>query len=162
MQTDWGSLFELTMSPWELIVRGTITYWFIFALLRLAGRRDFGSVGMANILLLVMIADAAQNGMAGDYKTITEGMILIATLVFWSVLVDRLCYFVPAARVVLEANRLCLVKDGQIQRRGMRREYITEDELMAELRKNGIDDIKKVRRAYMEEAGDISVLPYRK
>lgn len=162
MQTDWGSLFELTLSPWELIVRGTITYWFIFLLLRLAGRRDFESVGMANILLLVMIADAAQNGMAGDYETITEGMILIATLVFWSVFVDRLCYFVPAARVVLEASRLCLVKDGQIQRRGMRREYITEDELMAELRKNGIDDVRKVRRAYMEEAGDISVLPYRK
>ncbi|MGB3290284.1 MAG: YetF domain-containing protein [Burkholderiaceae bacterium] len=162
MQTDWGSLFEFTLSPWELIVRGSITYWFIFLLLRLAGRRDFGSVGMANILLLVMIADAAQNGMAGEYKTISEGMVLIATLVFWSVFVDRLCYFVPAARVVLEANRLCLVKDGQIQRRGMRREYITEDELMAELRKNGIDDIRKVRRAYMEEAGDISVLPYRK
>src|SRR3546814_19338762 len=113
---------------------------------------------MANILLLVMIADAAQNGMAGDYKTITEGMVLIATLIFWSVFIDRLCYFVPVARVVLEANRLCLVKDGQIQRRGMRREYITEDELMAEVRKNGIDELSLVRRAYMEEAGAISVL----
>jgi uncharacterized membrane protein YcaP (DUF421 family) len=162
MEVDWASLFELNMSPLELIVRGTVTYWFIFALLRLAGRRDFGSVGMANILLLVMIADAAQNGMAGDYKTIAEGMVLIATLVFWSVFIDRLCYFVPAARVVLEANRLCLVKDGQMQKRGMRREYVTEDELMAELRKKGIDDIKMVRRAYMEEAGEISVLPYRK
>jgi uncharacterized membrane protein YcaP (DUF421 family) len=162
MEVDWASLFELNMSPLELIVRGTVTYWFIFALLRLAGRRDFGSVGMANILLLVMIADAAQNGMAGDYKTIAEGMVLIATLVFWSVFIDRLCYFFPAARVVLEANRLCLVKDGQMQKRGMRREYVTEDELMAELRKKGIDDIKMVRRAYMEEAGEISVLPYRK
>src|SRR3546814_7809685 len=115
MQTDWGSLFQLTLSPWELIVRGTITYWFIFILLRLAGRRDFGSVGMANILLLVMIADAAQNGMAGDYKTITEGMVLIATLIFWSVFIDRLCYFVPVARVVLEANRRSEAHTSELQ-----------------------------------------------
>jgi len=160
MDVDWGSLFEFNVTPLELIVRGTLIYWFIFLLMRMAGRRDFGSIGMANILLLVLIADAAQNGMAAEYKSVGEGMVLIATLVFWSVFIDRLCYFVPAVRGVLEPNRLCLVKDGAMQRRGMRKEYITEDELMAELRLKGVDDVSKVRRAYIEETGDISVLTY--
>ncbi|HWL29483.1 MAG TPA: YetF domain-containing protein [Burkholderiaceae bacterium] len=162
MGVDWGSLFEFTVSPLELIVRGSIIYWFVFTLLRLAGRRDFGSVGMANILLLVMIADAAQNGMAGDYKTIPEGMVLIATLVFWSSAIDRLCFLFPTVRDFLEPDRICLIKDGQLQRRGMRKEYITDEELLAELRLNGVDDVAQVRRAYIEPNGNVSVLKFSK
>ncbi|TKR54194.1 DUF421 domain-containing protein [Allopusillimonas ginsengisoli] len=160
MDVQWDTLFEFGVSPLELIVRGTLTYWFIFLLLRFAGRRNFGSVGMANILLLVLIADAAQNSMAAEYKSVGEGMVLIATLVFWSLFVDRLCYFVPTARAVLEPDRICLIKDGQMQLRCMRKEYITEEELMAELRIKGIHDITEVRRAYLEGEGDISVLRF--
>jgi len=162
MGFEWDSIFGFSMSPLELFVRGTIIYWFIFALLRLAGRRDFGAIGASDVLVMVLIADAAQNGMAAEYKTTLEGMVLIATIVFWSVFIDRLCYWVPAARNILEPQRVCLIKDGQIQRRGMRREHITHEELMGELRLKGVDDIKKVRRAYMEDAGDISVLLYQK
>lgn len=158
MNIPWSSFFEFGVSPWALVVRGTIVYWFIFFLLRMAGRRDFGSVGTGNILLLVLIADAAQNAMAGEYKTIAEGMVLIGTLVFWSVFIDRLCYYFPPARVLLEPVRICLVKDGVLQRRGMRREYISKEELMAELRKKGVGRLEEVHRAFIEEAGDISVL----
>ncbi|SHI35225.1 DUF421 domain-containing protein [Pollutimonas bauzanensis] len=162
MDVEWSSLFELTMPPLEIVVRGTLVYWFIFLLLRMAGRRDLGSIGISGILLLVLIADAAQNAMAADYKSVGEGMILIATLVFWSVAVDRVSYYVPATRPLLAPQRICLIKDGVMQRRGMRKEYVTEDELMAELRLQGIDDIAQVRRAYIEEAGDVSVLRYAK
>lgn len=162
MDVEWSSLFELTMSPLEIFVRGTLVYWFIFILLRLAGRRDIGSIGISSILLLVLIADAAQNAMAADYKSISEGMILITTLVFWSVAVDRISYFIPASRAFLAPDRICLIKDGVMQRRGMRREHITDQELMSEIRLKGIDDITQVRRAYIEEAGDISVLTYSK
>ncbi len=162
MDVEWSSLFELTMPPLEIVVRGTLVYWFIFLLLRMAGRRDLGSMGISGILLLVLIADAAQNAMAAEYKSVGEGMILIATLVFWSVVVDRVSYFVPASRPLLAPQRICLIKDGVMQRRGMRKEYVTEDELMAELRLQGIDDIAQVRRAYIEEAGEVSVLRYAK
>lgn len=161
MDVDWAGLFSFTLSPIELFVRGTLIFWFIFMLLRIAGRREFGSVGTANVLLLVMIADAAQNGMAAEYKTVAEGMVLIATLIFWSVFIDRLCFFVPAVRVVLEPNRISLIRDGQMDRRGMRKEYITEEELMAQLRAHGINDVSRVRRAYIEEAGQVTVLPYK-
>src|SRR3546814_5478609 len=64
--------------PLELIVRGSAMYWFILILLRMAGRRDVGSLGVADMLVLVLIADAAQNGMAGQYQSITDGAILVA------------------------------------------------------------------------------------
>lgn len=132
-------------------------YWFIFVALRMAGRRDLSSLGISSILLLVLIADAASNAMAAEYKSVGEGMVLVATLFAWSVLIDRVSYFFPITRGLLSPERVCLVRNGVLQRRSMRREYITEEELMAELRIKGINDLSEVRRAYIEENGDFSV-----
>lgn len=158
MQIDWAGMFEFSMSPWELVLRGTIMYWFIFVLLRVGGRRDLGSFGPADVLLIVLIADAAQNAMSAEYSSVLDGAILVATLVFWSLFADRLAYYVPATRSFFAPERVLLVKDGKIQRRGMRREYVTRDELMEELHIQGIEDLSEVRRAYMESTGKVSVL----
>jgi len=55
-------------------------------------RRDVGSIAIADVLLLVLIADAAQNAMAGGYQTITEGMLLVATIAGWNDLLDWLAF----------------------------------------------------------------------
>ena len=68
MSLDWGEIFGLSVSPLELIVRGSAMYLFLFVLFRVVIRRRVGAVGMADILVLVIIADAAQNGMSGEYQ----------------------------------------------------------------------------------------------
>ena len=157
MDVQWDALFRFDVAPLELILRGTLMYWFIFVALRMAGRRDLGSLGISSILLLVLIADAASNGMSANYQSVGEGMVLVGTLFFWSVFVDRISYFFPATRVLLSPDRICLVRDGVMQRRAMRQEYITEEELMAELRLRGVNELAEVRRAYIEETGEVSV-----
>ena len=57
---NWGDVFALTMSPLELVVRGSAMYLFLFLLFRVVIRRRVGSVGMADILVLVIISDASQ------------------------------------------------------------------------------------------------------
>ncbi len=64
---DWEALFGIQMPIPEIVLRGSAIYWFLFAIFRLALRRDVGAVGIADVLLLVLIADASQNAMAGDY-----------------------------------------------------------------------------------------------
>lgn len=158
MDIQWDNIVKFSMSPVELIIRGSITYWFIFLLLRLGGRRDIGSLGMADLLVVVLIADAAQNAMAGEYKSVPDGLVLIVTIVFWSIFVDRVAYAFPAVRPFLMPPKLCLVKDGELQKRAMRRESITPDELSSELRQKGIEDVSQVRRAYLEPDGSVSVI----
>ncbi|MBU9365990.1 DUF421 domain-containing protein [Burkholderia multivorans] len=155
---DWNGMFEFNVSPLEIFIRGTIVYWFIFALLRIAGRRDIGSVGVADMLVLVLVADAAQNAMAGESRSIPDGAVLIGTIVGWTWLIDRVSYRFAWLEQRLSPQRVCLVRDGVIQMHNLRREYITKDELMSELRLKGVDDLAKVRRAYMESTGEISVL----
>src|SRR5437588_8895183 len=91
----------------EMMVRGTAVYWFLFLIFRVALRRDAGSMGMADILLLVLLADAAQNAMADDYKSVGDGFVLISTLVFWNVLVDWLCYRFPTIEKWMSAPKSC-------------------------------------------------------
>ena len=64
---DWTGLLRFEMNPWELVLRGTLMYWFIYLLFRFVLRRDVGSIAIADILLLVLIADASQNALAGGY-----------------------------------------------------------------------------------------------
>ncbi|HYH42835.1 MAG TPA: YetF domain-containing protein [Burkholderiales bacterium] len=155
---DWQELFGLTVSPVELMIRGSAVYWFLVIVFRVVLRRDTGSVGIADILLLVIIADAAQNAMAGEYRSITDGLILVSTIIGWNVLIDWLSYRYPAIRRIFEPRPLQLVRDGRILRRNLAKELVAESELMSKLRVNGVDDVKDVKAAYMEPDGEITVI----
>jgi uncharacterized membrane protein YcaP (DUF421 family) len=155
---DWAEVFAFSVSPLEMVVRGTAMYWFLFVIFRFIVRRDVGSVGVADILILVIVADAAQNGMSGEYTSVADGMVLVATLIFWNALLDRLSFYFPAFARFTEAPPLLLVRDGRMLRANMRREYITEDELWTQLRQQGVDDLAQVKKAFLEPDGEFSVI----
>jgi uncharacterized membrane protein YcaP (DUF421 family) len=150
--------FALQMNPLELVLRGTAVYWALFLLFRFVLRRDAGSLGIADILLLVLIADASQNAMAGGYDSVGDGLVLIATIAGWNWLMDWASYRSRWIRRLAEPEPLVLVRRGRIIRRNMRREYLTNAELMACLREQGIDKLADVKMARMEPDGQISVI----
>jgi uncharacterized membrane protein YcaP (DUF421 family) len=158
MNFDWYKLFVPHEPIGELVLRGSVMYLTLFLLLRVIVRRRVGALSMTDLLVIVLIADAAQNGMAGEYKSITEGVVLCATVIGWSLLLDWLAFHVPFLRDWLEPPSRVLVQNGRLQRRHMREELITEDELMSQLRQHGIERVQDVRRAYVESDGQISVI----
>jgi uncharacterized membrane protein YcaP (DUF421 family) len=153
-----ADLFEVHVPVPELMLRGTLVYWLLFCIFRFVLRRDVGAVGIADILLLVVIADAAQNAMSGGYDTFAEGAILVLTIVAWNWLLDVLSYHFPLVRRFASPARLTLVRGGVLQRRNMRREYITLEELQEKLREQGIAKLSEVKMAYLEGDGQISVI----
>lgn len=155
---DLVSLFAFTVSPLELMLRGTLMYWFLFIVLRFILRRDVGSLGISDFLFVVIIGDAAQSGMIGSATSATEGMVLIGTLVFWSYMLDFLSFQFPAIQRFTAAPRLCLVRDGKLLRRNMRREFITDEELNAKIRHEGVEDVATVKRMYLEADGEMSLI----
>lgn len=155
---DFESLLRITVSPAELVVRGTLMYWFLFLLLRFVLRRDVGSLAMADVLLLVVISDASQNAMAGGYQSVTDGIILVSTIAAWNYLLDWSAYRWPAVRRFVEPRPLPLVRDGRVLRGNLRRELISLPELMAKLRESGVESVADVKLAVMESDGEISVI----
>jgi uncharacterized membrane protein YcaP (DUF421 family) len=155
---DWSKLFLPDTPLLEIFIRGSVMYLCIFFLLRFVLKRQAGTIGVADILVLVLISDAAQNAMADEYVSIPDGILLVSTIVFWSYTLDWLGYHFPRFERVLHPPPLRLIKDGRLVRQNMRRELITEQELMSQLRQQGVSDMHGVKEACMEGDGHISIV----
>jgi uncharacterized membrane protein YcaP (DUF421 family) len=162
---DWSNLFVPHTPLLEIFIRGTVTYLSLFFILRIVLKRESGTTGVTNLLVIVLIADASQNAMSGAYTSITDGaytsitdgLFLVAVIIGWSFVLDLIAYYVPAAERIIRPRPLLLIRDGQILYRNLRRELVTEEELRSQLREQGIDNLSLVRAAHMESDGQISV-----
>jgi uncharacterized membrane protein YcaP (DUF421 family) len=157
-----SAIFEFQVSPLELFVRGTLIYWFLFLLFRFGLRRDSGSLGLADILVIVLIADAAQNGMSGDYKSVGEAMVLVGTIAGWNYALDWLSYQYAWFARFSQPQVVMLVRHGRMLRANLQKQMLTEEELKSQLRQSGVEDLKDVKHARLEPDGNISVIQYSK
>jgi uncharacterized membrane protein YcaP (DUF421 family) len=158
MTIDWNGIFVPSLGLPEVFVRGTLMYLALFAILRFIARRQAGQFGPADLLVIVLIADAAQNGLGKDYQSVTEGIVLVLTIVFWEYVIDWLAWRYPRLRPLLTSPSLKLVENGRVIDDALREEMLTEEELMSQLRQNEIEDLADVRVARLEGDGRISVL----
>jgi uncharacterized membrane protein YcaP (DUF421 family) len=159
-QVDWQSVFVPDSSLLEMVLRGSVMYLALFILLRVVLRRQTGTLGMTDLLLITLLADASQNAMAGESKSLPDGIVLVGTIIFWNYTLDWLSFKFPWFERLIEPSPLLLIKHGKLLRRNMRSELITEAELRGQLREQGLDDLSRVKAAYIESEGRISVIEY--
>lgn len=155
---DWARIFVPDTPLLEIFIRGTLMYLALFALLRFVLRREAGALGITDLLVIVLIADAAQNGLADDYASVTDGLVLVATIIGWSHFLNWLAYRFPFWRRVILPPRVQLVRDGRLMRHNLDREMISEEELMSEIHSHGCEELSQVRAAWIEADGMISVI----
>jgi len=89
---DWEGLWFPTHSVAEIVIRGTLMYLGLFILMRFFMKRQAGSFSLADILLIVLIAYAAQNGFSKQYESVLEGLILVLTIISWDFAIDWLAH----------------------------------------------------------------------
>lgn len=157
---DWTRILLPDTPLLEIFVRGSVMYLILFWLLRFALKRVAGTVGMADLLMIVLVADAAQNGLADNYSSIADGVMLVGTIVFWNYTLDWPGYRFPKFQRFVHPPPLPLVRNGQLLRRNKRRELISEDELWTQLREQGVAELRDVKIANMEGDGRISVISH--
>jgi uncharacterized membrane protein YcaP (DUF421 family) len=154
---DWRAMFVPSGSLVELVVRASLMYLMILAGFRLF-RREAGSLSVSDLLVVVLIADAAQNGMAGEYKSLTEGAIVVATIFAWNYALDWLAYRSRVAHWLLHPPSLLLIRNGKLLYRNLRAELMTKEDLLEQLREQGVDEIGLVKKCFLESDGRISVI----
>ena len=154
---ELADLFRLDYPVWQMMLRGTVVYWFLLLVFRFLLRRDIGSMGVADLLFVVLVADASSNAMQGDYRSIGDGLVLVGTMVGWNYALDWLAFRSDAVSRLLEAQAEVLIRHGRVNRRAMRRELITEKDLMELLREQGVESVDQVRVARLESDGNLSV-----
>lgn len=154
---SWLKIFAPETPLLELLVRGAVLYFGILFLLRFMPRRSGGELAIMDLIFALLIAQAAAHAL-GDYTSVTDGLILIVNVMGWNYLMNALSYRVPLIERLVSAPPLLVVQNGLLLRRNMRREFLTEEELMSCLRKQGIEDLKEVKAAYVESEGQITVV----
>lgn len=155
---DWRAMLVPEHSLLDLFLRGTMMYLVIFVLLRLVLRRQVGDIGTSDVLVIVLLAEVSGNAMAADAKSISEGAILVGTVLLWSYVIEWVQHRFPAVERLIREPKLKLIDNGRLLRRNMRTEFVTVEELMAQLREQGVEDRAEVKAAYLEADGHISII----
>ena len=155
---DIPAAFIPDVSLLETVVRGIVMYLSIFVLLRVILRGRTSGVTVSDLLVLVMISDAAQNAMASTYLSLTNGIVLVATIVLTSATMDWLAFRNPSIRRFVHPEHKPLIIDGRLIRKTLNEELMTEGELLTQLGLIGLEDPCEVKAAYLEGNGEISVI----
>jgi uncharacterized membrane protein YcaP (DUF421 family) len=158
---DWHSILSPSIPIAEMVLRGSVVYLFLFVLLRVM-RHQAGALNINDLLLVVLIADAAQNAMGHDYKSITEGIVLVGTIAAWDFALDWLGFRFPRLRSLIHPEPLLLIQNGKMLKRNMRKALVTEDELLSQLREQGVERIAEVKSCALEGDGQMSVIEQKK
>ncbi|MFF6877421.1 DUF421 domain-containing protein [Streptomyces sp. NPDC012474] len=155
---DWNAVFVPSTPVLEIFLRGTITFLVLMAMMRAAGQREAGGLGITDVFLVVLVAQAVAPGLVGESHSITDGVILAATVILWSLVLDAVAYRWPRLSRVIKARPRLLIEHGRLNHKVMRRELMTRSEVTVQLRLHGIEDISQVQRACLEPNGMISIL----
>lgn len=156
----WDTIISPDVRIVETILRGTLMYFAVFVIMRSTLRRTAGELAMLDFIFVLLVAGGAADAMIGGSLSVANAVVLILTIVAWNYALNTLSWYIPWLERWTTPPPLPLIKEGKMLRRNMRKEFITEAELMAQLREDGIDDVARVKSALLEGDGNISVIPY--
>ena len=143
----------------DLAIRAVVIYIFIYTLTRIVGRRELSSLGPFDIILLVVIGDAVQQGLTQDDYSMTGAFIVVTVFALMQVLISYLSFRFRRLRSVLEGEPIVIIQDGKPIERNLRRERIALDEVMEQARASAqIAHLEDIQFAIVENSGAISFI----
>jgi uncharacterized membrane protein YcaP (DUF421 family) len=157
MASMWSDLFTLQLSVGEKVLRALLIYAFLILALRIVGKRELGQANTLDLAVLLLVANAVQNGIIGNDVTVTGAMIGAATLFAVNELVTHTSYAFPFLSRVLEGEPSTLIADGRPVRKALRRAGISLSELRAIARRQGFADLSEVHTAILETNGVVTM-----
>jgi len=146
----------------ESILRAAVMYIVVLGLLRLAGRRTVAQLTAFDLVLLLIISEAAQNGLVGDDFSITNSVLIIATLIAFDIGMSYVKERFPRAERWIDGLPVILVENGQPIEDRMRWARVDEHDVLEAARENqGLERFDQIKYAVLERSGRISIIPWR-
>jgi uncharacterized membrane protein YcaP (DUF421 family) len=143
----------------DLAIRAAFLFCFVYLLTRIIGRRELSSLEPFDLILLIVIGDAIQQGLTQDDYSVTGAMIVVGTFAMLQVLVSLVSYRFPRLRPALDGEPIIVVQDGKPIERNMKRERLTLEEVLVQARGQQIASLEQIEWAVLETSGKISIIP---
>jgi uncharacterized membrane protein YcaP (DUF421 family) len=142
----------------DLALRAIVLYAFVLVLTRVIGRRELSSLEPFDLVLLIVLGDAIQQGLTQDDYSVTGAIIVISTIAALQVLTSYVSFRIPFLRPVLDGEPIVVVEDGKPLEKNLHRERMTVEELAGEARQQQIASLDEVQWAVLETSGTISFI----
>jgi uncharacterized membrane protein YcaP (DUF421 family) len=153
----WEDIWHLQVSAGEKVFRALLVYGFLVIALRVVGKRELGQTNTLDLVVLLLVANAVQNGIIGADNSVTGAFLGAAVLFTVNELVNRVTYRFPWAERALEGTPAMLIEGGKPVRRTLRNSGISLSELRAIARREGFTDLQSVQTAILETNGVVSM-----
>jgi uncharacterized membrane protein YcaP (DUF421 family) len=155
---DWPSLWAPKLHPAETVLRAALVYLFTLVIFRVAGRKAIGRWGVPEVVLVLLVTVAVRRSIVVDDESITTAMIALATLAALDRLLGSFSRRSLRAADMIEGPVIPLVRDGVIDREGMARARLAEDELLSRVRAHGHTSLDEIRLAWFERSGEVTIV----
>jgi uncharacterized membrane protein YcaP (DUF421 family) len=142
----------------ELVIRGTVMFWVLFALTRGMKKRTLGDLAPFELLFLVVVGDLVQTGVTQEDYSLTGSILALSTFGFWVSVLTWVSWRSDRARRVIEGVPLVLVSDGQPVDAALALEQMPLSEVLEAARQSGLERLEDVRLAVLEPSGRISII----
>ncbi len=142
----------------DIVLRTIAVFAFLLVLTRIIGRRELSSLEPFDLILLIVLGDAVQQGLTQDDYSLTGAFLVIGTFAVLQVFVSWIGYRFPRARPILDGEPIIIIEDGQLIERNVKRERLTRAEIAEEARTQQIAHISQVRWGVLETTGKISFI----
>ena len=144
---------------WEIVFRTVVVYLAVLVLLRVAGKRELGQMSVADLVVIIVIANAVQNAMNGGDNSLTVGLVAAATLVGMNLVVQRYGSQIPIVGHYVRDEPALLMQAGELITKNMDSEHVDREDIEMAAREHGIADLSEVSEAVLEPDGSISIIP---
>jgi len=155
----WHNLVSISSSWQERAIRAIAVYLFLLVAIKLFGRRELGQLTAFDIIVLLTLSNMLQNAMIGNDNSLTGGLIGAGVLLSANLLLAYVVFRRPLVQRLVEGEARILIRDGQVLPDSLRKELLTEQDLLSAVRRSGLERFADVHLAVSEPNGMISVIP---
>jgi uncharacterized membrane protein YcaP (DUF421 family) len=142
----------------DIALRAIVLYAFVVFLMRVMGRRELSSLSAIDLVLLIVMGDAIQQGLTQDDYSVTGSLIAVSTIAAVQVGISYLSFRSRRARRVLQGEPIVIVQKGRLIDRNVRRERLTEDDVAEEMRAQQIASVEDVEWGILESNGTMNFI----
>lgn len=135
-----------------------LIYLFIIVGLRLLGKKELGQLSVADLVFIMLISEVVGDVMRASDDSLASGLVGAATLMVINKVLKIWMYRSKRFSRFMEGNPVILIRHGRINKKEMRKNRITVEDMEQSAREKGIGDISMVGLAILEVDGKISFL----
>lgn len=144
----------------EFVLRALVIYFFLWAVFRISGHRTLAEISTFDLVLLLIISEASDNGLLGDSFSITSTVLLVVTLVTTDIAVSFLKQKSKGVAKALDGIPLVIVQNGKPLKDRMDAERVDEQDVLAAARElQGLERMDQIKYAVLENSGQITIIP---